>query len=189
MNGSAYFDEGLSLHKLDLDSAAEDMAEVVDEEPESSLMDEDYAEEEDEDEFEEAWSEEDERPTQYDFRQYGVYQSLPLSAGPPDLQSDCTTAEEYIKRVRYSFCAGLHSMSFTCSKATQYSKAVLQPLCACQQTAPAGYFSAYASLTLSHACSFVCLVCACIQFSHAKRPVGCIQVRSRATTPDCHLTH
>ena len=104
MNSSVYIDEGLSLRKLALDSAAEDMAEVVDEEPESSLMDEDYAEEEDEDELEEAWSEEEERPTQYDLRQYGVHQSLPIPAGPPDLQSDCTTAEEYIKRVRYTFC-------------------------------------------------------------------------------------
>ena len=104
MNGSAYVDEGLNLHNLALDSAAEGMAEVVDEEPESSLTDEEYAEAEDEDELEEAWSEEDERPTQYDLRQYGVYQSLPIPAGPPDLQSDCTTAEEYIKRVRYNFC-------------------------------------------------------------------------------------
>lgn len=104
MNGTAYVDEGLSLHNLDLDLAAEDMAEVVDEEPESSLMDEDDADEGDADELEEAWSEEDERPTQYDLRQYGVYQSLPIPAGPPDLQSDCTTAEEYIKRVRYTFC-------------------------------------------------------------------------------------
>ena len=97
MNSSATNQEGLSLENLDLGSAAED---VVDEAPESSLMDEDYAEEEDEVELEEAWSEEDERPTQYDLRQYGVYQSLPIPAGPPDLQSDCTTAEEYIQRVR-----------------------------------------------------------------------------------------
>ena len=99
MNGSASVEEGLSLATLGLEPAAEDMAEVVDGEPESSLMDEDYIEEEDE-ELEEEWSEEDERPTQYDLRQYGVYQSLPIPAGPPDLQSDCTTAEEYIKRVR-----------------------------------------------------------------------------------------
>lgn len=104
MNGNAYTGEGLSLENLGLDPAAEDMAEVVDEEPESSLMDEDYAEEEDEDELDEAWSEEEERPTQYDLRQYGVYQSLPIPAGPPDLQSDCTTVEEYIKRVRSVFC-------------------------------------------------------------------------------------
>ena len=97
MDGSSYVDEGLSLHKLDLDPPAEDMLEVVDEEPEFSPMDEVYAEEEDDDELEEAWSE---RPTQYDLRQYGVYQSLPIPAGPPDLQSDCTTAEEYLKRVR-----------------------------------------------------------------------------------------
>ena len=101
MNGSASAEEGLSLATLGLEPAAEDMAEVVDGEPDSSLMDEDYIEEEDE-EHEEEWSEEDERPTQYDLRQYGVYQSLPIPAGPPDLQSDCTTAEEYIKRVRYA---------------------------------------------------------------------------------------
>ncbi len=52
-------------------------------------------------EIEEEWSEEDDRPTQYDLRQYGVYQSLPIPPGPPDMQSDCDTAEEYIKRVRY----------------------------------------------------------------------------------------
>ena len=51
--------------------------------------------------FEEEWSEDDDRPTQYDLRQYGVYQSLPIPPGPPDMQSDCDTAEEYIKRVRY----------------------------------------------------------------------------------------
>ncbi|KAL3156933.1 hypothetical protein ABBQ38_001195 [Trebouxia sp. C0009 RCD-2024] len=101
MNGSASVEAGLSLAKLGLEPAAEDMTEIVDEEPDASLMDEDYAEEDGDDELEEAWSEEDERPTQYDLRQYGVYQSLPIPAGPPDLQSDCTTAEEYIKRVRY----------------------------------------------------------------------------------------
>ncbi len=52
-------------------------------------------------ELEEEWSEDDDRPTQYDLRQYGVYQSLPIPPGPPDMQSDCDTAEEYIKRVRY----------------------------------------------------------------------------------------
>ncbi|KAA6423316.1 MAG: gem-associated 2 [Trebouxia sp. A1-2] len=52
-------------------------------------------------EIEEEWSEDDDRPTQYDLRQYGVYQSLPIPPGPPDMQSDCDTAEEYIKRVRY----------------------------------------------------------------------------------------
>lgn len=100
MNGTSNADEGLSLANLGLDPAAEDMAEVVDEEPESSLMDEGYADEDDDEEFEEDWSEEEEKPTQYDLRQYGVYQSLPIPAGPPDLKSDCTTAEEYIKRVR-----------------------------------------------------------------------------------------
>lgn len=45
-------------------------------------------------------SEEDVRPSQYDLRQYGVYQSLPIPSGPPDMQSDCDTAEEYLKRVR-----------------------------------------------------------------------------------------
>lgn len=112
MNGAAYIDEGLSLEKLGLDPAADATAEVVDEEPESSMMDEDYAE--DEDELDEAWSEEDERPTQYDLRQYGVYQSLPIPGGPPDLQSDCTTAEEYIKRVRSLFCTyKQHEVHFT----------------------------------------------------------------------------
>lgn len=100
MNGSTSVEAGLSLANLGLEPAAEDMTGIVDEEPDSSLMDEDYAEENGDNELEEAWSEEDERPTQYDLRQYGVYQSLPIPAGPPDLQSDCTTAEEYIKRVR-----------------------------------------------------------------------------------------
>lgn len=53
-----------------------------------------------EDDVEEDWSEEDDRPTRYDLRQYGVHQSLPIASGPPDMQSDCDTAEEYIKRVR-----------------------------------------------------------------------------------------
>lgn len=57
-------------------------------------------EEEQEADWEEEWSEEDDRPTQYDLRQYGVYQSLPIPPGPPDLQADCNTAEEYLKRVR-----------------------------------------------------------------------------------------
>lgn len=95
---------GLSLADLGLNPAAEATASVNNEEDTSdtAFMDEDYAQEDDGDELEEEWSEEDDQPTQYDLRQYGVYQSLPIPSGPPDLQSDCTTAEEYIKRVRCS---------------------------------------------------------------------------------------
>ena len=60
------------------------------------------SQEEDEDEIEEDddWSEEGDRPSQYDMRQYGVYQSLPIPHGPPNMESDCDTAEEYLRRVR-----------------------------------------------------------------------------------------
>ena len=92
---------GLSLANMGLTPAAEAIASANDEEhtADAAFMEEDYAEEGDE--LEEEWSEEDDQPTQYDLRQYGVYQSLPIPSGPPDLQSDCTTAEEYIKRVRW----------------------------------------------------------------------------------------
>lgn len=99
MNGHAVSPEGLSLADLGLEAVAAGSAAAAGEELDAAFMDEDYAEE-DEGDMEEEWSEEDDRPTQYDLRQYGVYQSLPIPAGPPDLQSDCTTAEEYIKRVR-----------------------------------------------------------------------------------------
>ena len=57
---------------------------------------------EDED-IDEYYSEEDERPTAEDYRQYGMYQSLPIPAGPPDMEAPCDTAEEYLRRVRYTF--------------------------------------------------------------------------------------
>ena len=46
------------------------------------------------------WSEDDDRPSQYDLRQYGVYRSLPIPHGLPNMESDCDTAEEYLRRVR-----------------------------------------------------------------------------------------
>lgn len=60
--------------------------------------------EEDED-YEDDLSEEDERPTREDFRQYGMYPSLPTPSGPPDMEADCDNVEEYLRRVRYSFPA------------------------------------------------------------------------------------
>ena len=50
----------------------------------------------------EYYSEEDERPTPEDYRQYGMYQSLPIPPGPPDMEAPCDTAEEYLRRVRYN---------------------------------------------------------------------------------------
>lgn len=51
-------------------------------------------------EIHEYYSEEDDRPTAEDYRQYGMYQSLPIPSGPPDMEADCDTAEEYLRRVR-----------------------------------------------------------------------------------------
>ena len=63
------------------------------------LIEDEDAFDQDED-IDEEWSEEDDRPTQYDLREYGVYQSLPIPSGPPDMDRDCDTAEEYLRRVR-----------------------------------------------------------------------------------------
>lgn len=59
----------------------------------------DDLEDEDGDEY---YSEEDARPTPEDYRQYGMYQSLPIPPGPPDMEAPCDTAEEYLRRVRYT---------------------------------------------------------------------------------------
>ena len=65
----------------------------------NELIENDDADDEDED-IDEEWSDQYDRPTQYDLRQYGVYQSLPIPPGPPELDKDCDTAEEYLRRVR-----------------------------------------------------------------------------------------
>lgn len=97
----------ISLDELHLDQEEGQRPEVNGEQLGNLVMDDaetfdddELNDDEEEDECEEDWDEEDDRPTQYDLRQYGVYQSLPIPSGPPDMQSDCDTAEEYIKRVR-----------------------------------------------------------------------------------------
>lgn len=89
------FDE-LQLQHNETD---ENMVDESPAEPASGAEDDDEYADEDED-LEEYYSEGDERPTADDYRQYGMYPSLPIPSGPPDMEAPCDTAEEYLRRVR-----------------------------------------------------------------------------------------